>query len=518
MASNYSDDDEVAERIIQGKDFTQPDIPQVDDVEDSKFHTIQMGSKWESDDDREIDSEPIDEFDKPVEAGVMDDFEPEVAKAEDGSTKEIGDVMQKPTEVMPDSDELERESKKDYQSAKVLDEAVPPKSEIPKDVPVFDLSGEYTTQDNSEPEEPEVETPVEEPAPVSGDTSEIEDALEPAPVDEKVLKESNDNSANIEMISGQAPENKEIEEPKEEPVEEKPAEPEEPAEESIDTAATKQVEVPEVKPAKAKSRKEKKKELNTERVKFDVEDSDMAVFGNYLNVEGLENAVKKVCNDLIRKFTGKEDGSANVIVMGDEKTGKTTMAIEIIKLVNKKSDRRNRKIAKISAETLNQKSFTKVLAKIQGCDLIVENAQNIHVTTIQEIVKALSPNTTDSIVILEAETEPMEELLSSTFSLGQTFDHVIKIKQYNIREWVAYGSEYAKTQGYKLDEVAELALFKSIDDAFGAHKGISKLDVEEIIDKAISKSERFGKKIFGSKKDNEGLKLLDESDFNINLK
>ena len=518
MASNYSDDDEVAERIIQGKDFTQPDIPQVDDVEDSKFHTIQMGSKWESDDDREIDSEPIDEFDKPVEAGVMDDFEPEVAKAEDGSTKEIGDVMQKPTEVMPDSDELERESKKDYQSAKVLDEAVPPKSEIPKDVPVFDLSGEYTTQDNSEPEEPEVETPVEEPAPVSGDTSEIEDVLEPAPVDEKVLKESNDNSANIEMISGQAPENKEIEEPKEEPVEEKPAEPEEPAEESIDTAATKQVEVPEVKPAKAKSRKEKKKELNTERVKFDVEDSDMAVFGNYLNVEGLENAVKKVCNDLIRKFTGKEDGSANVIVMGDEKTGKTTMAIEIIKLVNKKSDRRNRKIAKISAETLNQKSFTKVLAKIQGCDLIVENAQNIHVTTIQEIVKALSPNTTDSIVILEAETEPMEELLSSTFSLGQTFDHVIKIKQYNIREWVAYGSEYAKTQGYKLDEVAELALFKSIDDAFGAHKGISKLDVEEIIDKAISKSERFGKKIFGSKKDNEGLKLLDESDFNINLK
>jgi len=265
-------------------------------------------------------------------------------------------------------------------------------------------------------------------------------------------------------------------------------------------------------------RKEKKKELNTQRVKFDVEDSDMAVFGNYLNVEGLEDAVKKVCNDLIKKFTGQEDTNANVIVMGDEKTGKTTMAIEIIKLINKKSERRNRKIAKISASTLNRKGFASVLGKIKGCDLIIENGHEIHPTTIQEIVKALSPNTTDSIIILEAETEPMEELLSSTVGLGQAFTHVVRIKQYNIREWVAYGSEYAKTQGYKLDEVAELALFKSIDDAFGAHKGISRLDVEEIIDKAIARSDRFGKKLFGSKKDDEGLKLLDESDFNINLK
>ncbi len=503
MANNFSDDDEVAERIIQGKDFTQPDIPEVEDKDDSKFHTMQIGSKWEADDDRVVDQEQIEieENKEPVEAGVLDDFESDIDPLEEGNTREIGDVLQKPTEIMPNSDELERESKKDYQSAKVLDEAVPPTSEAAKEVPVFDLSGEYTTQDNSE--------------------SKADGPLEPEPKINKVLKESNGNSAKIDMISGEAPENKiETTESKVETPNNKTEEPENKTEEKVEEqAATKQVDVPTKKELKQKARKEKKKELNTERVKFDVEDSDMAVFGNYLNVEGLEDTIKNVCNDLIKKFTGKEpNNSANVIVMGDEKTGKTTMAIEIVRLVNKKSDRRNRKVAKISADTLNKKSFTKVLAKIKGCDLIVENAQNIHVTTIQEMVNALSPNTTDSIIILEAETEPMEELLSSTFSLGQIFKHIIKIKQYNIREWVAYGSEYAKTQGYKLDEVAELALFKSIDDTFGAHKGISKLDVEEIIDKAIDRSDRFGKKLFGSKKDDEGLKLLDESDFNINLK
>ena len=503
MASNFSEDDEVAEKIIQGKEFTQQDMPALDDDKDSKFHTIQMGSKWEADDELVVDREP-------VELGEVDDIDPfEEPGLKESATKDIGNVMHKPTEVMPDSDELEREKKKPYQAAKVLDEAVPPTSEEDKDVPVFDLSGEYTNQDEPEvetPAEPEVETPAEpgveeaeaEPD-EKGATAEVpslEAMLEPEPKVDQVLKESNDSSAKIDMISGEAP--------------------------ATALGATQQVDLPTKKELKQKMRKEKKKELNTERVKFDVEDSDMAVFGNYLNVEGLEDTIKKVCNDLIQKYTGQaKDTKANVIVMGDEKTGKTTMAIEIIKLVNKKSDRRNRKIAKISASTLNKKSFTSVLGKIKGCDLIVENAQDIHVTTIQEMVKALSPNDLDSIIILEAETEPMEELLSSTFSLGQIFDHVIKIKQYNIREWVAYGSEYAKTQGYKLDEVAELALFKTIDDAFGAHKGISKLDVEEIIDKAIEKSERFGKKLsgmFGGKKDDEGLKLLDESDFNINLK
>ncbi len=520
IAENYSEDDDVANAIISGEKKEEPVLPQKDD-EERKFHTVQMGSKWEADNERVVDREP-------VEMGKMDDIEPfEEPGLKDSHTKEIN-VMQKPTEIMPDSDELEREKNKGVQSAQVLDEAVPPKSELPEEVPVFDLSGEYTSQDNSEENAPEVEEPVlenEEPVLESEEpvleneelvsenqeaeqTSEVplvaEDRLEPEAVPNKVLKESNNHSAKIDMIAGEIPDVEPKKEPKREAVQ--------------DTTNLEGKDIDKEEPKK-KSRKEKKKELNTERVKFDVEDSDMAVFGNYLNVEGLEDNIKSVCNGLIKKFTGQStDKNANVIVMGDEKTGKTTMAIEIIRLVNKKSDRRNRKVAKISAKTLNNKSFTKVLAKIQGCDLIVENAHDIHITTVQEMVNTLSQNTTDSIIILEAETEPMEELLSTSLRLGQLFNNVIKIKQYNIREWVAYGSDYAKTKGFRLDEVAELALFKSIDDTFGAHKGISKNDVEEIIDNAIDRSSRFGKKLFGSKKDEDGLKLLDESDFNISIK
>ena len=67
-------------------------------------------------------------------------------------------------------------------------------------------------------------------------------------------------------------------------------------------------------------------------------------------------------------------------------------------------------------------------------------------------------------------------------------------------------------------EFANLAFYKSIDDFFGANKGISQNDVEGIVDNAINKSGRLGRKfkgIFSSKSDQDGLHTLEESDFDI---
>jgi hypothetical protein len=83
---------------------------------------------------------------------------------------------------------------------------------------------------------------------------------------------------------------------------------------------------------------------------------------------------------------------------------------------------------------------------------------------------------------------------------------------------VEYGINFAKKQGYTVDELAKLAFYKTVDDFFGANNGIGQSDVEDIVNQAISKSQRIGRKlsgIFSSKKDEEGLNILMESDFNI---
>lgn len=248
-------------------------------------------------------------------------------------------------------------------------------------------------------------------------------------------------------------------------------------------------------------------------------EAELTEFKNYLNVEGFEINIREVLQELIVNYSpnGKSE-HGNVIIMGNEKTGKTTLAIELIKLVNRKRGRRNRKLAKVDARVLNRKGFKYVLGKLVGSDLIIENADQLGKMTVISLLDGCGMFTDDMLIILEGNEDGMEELLKENPKLETTFNHIVRIKEYNIEEWVEYGKHYALNKGYEMDELANLAFYKAIDDYFGANKGISQDNVEEIIDNAIAHTKKLGRKfkgIFGSKSKNDGLNLLQESDFEI---
>lgn len=266
-----------------------------------------------------------------------------------------------------------------------------------------------------------------------------------------------------------------------------------------------------------------KEDLNEEGLDIEprivLTDEELTTFKNYLNVEGFESNIKDVLQELITNYTPNGKSSeGNIIIMGNEKTGKTTLAIEIIKLVNSKRGRRNRKLAKINAEALNRRGFRNALNKLLGSDLIIENAEKLGAMTLSEIIDVSGMFTDDMLIILEGETDGMERILQESPRVSQVFNHVVRIREYDIKEWVEYGKNYAGQKGYRLDELANLAFYKAIDDFFGTNKGIGRNDVESIVDEAIAKSGRLGRKltgIFSSKKDDEGYDILMESDFNV---
>ena len=246
-------------------------------------------------------------------------------------------------------------------------------------------------------------------------------------------------------------------------------------------------------------------------------EEELSVFKNFFNVEGLEDNIQEVVKELIAGYTpnGKStDG--NVVILGEEKTGKTSLAVEIIKLVNKKRGRRNRRLAKIDATALNKRGFRNSLNKLLGSDLIVENAEKLGAMILSEVVDVSGMFTDDMLIILEGETEPMEKMIKDSPRLSKVFNHVIRIKQYDIKEWVEYGKRYAKDKGYVMEELASLAFYKAIDDYFGEHKGIGRADVEKLVDTAIANSHKLGRKLsglFSSNKNDDGLYILIESDF-----
>lgn len=371
------------------------------------------------------------------------------------------------------------------------------------------------------------------------------------------LKVKNATSASIEILSGagiveegkleiKVPDMVEEEKP-DENLSQSPEVSEEPKEEEEVTPEV--TEEPEDKQAKPDDTKEEVKEGNTDKAIVrkkakpiyneeilptdktngdsaeDVEpeivltEEELSAFKNYLNVEGFDTNIRDVLKDLIINY--KPNGNSaegNIVIMGSEKTGKTTLAIEIIKLVNKKRGRRNRKLAKIDAVALNRKGFRTVLSKLLGSDLIIENADRLGPMTLSEITDVSGMFTDDMIIILEGETDGMTKILNESQRAARVFNHVVTIREYDIKEWVEYGKRYAKDKGYVFDEVANLAFYKAIDDFFGVNKGIGRSDVESIVDEAISKSRRIGRKlkgIFESKKDEEGNNILVESDFNV---
>lgn len=375
------------------------------------------------------------------------------------------------------------------------------------------------------------------------------------------LKVKNATSANIEILSGagiveegklenKIPDMAEEEKP-DENLSQSPEVSEEPEEEKEEVIPETPVETEKTEDEQAKPDdvKEEVKEENTDKVTVrkkvkpiyneeilptdktngdsaeDVEpeivltEEELSAFKNYLNVEGFDTNIRDVLKDLIINY--KPNGNSaegNIVIMGSEKTGKTTLAIEIIKLVNKKRGRRNRKLAKIDGVALNRKGFRTVLSKLLGSDLIIENADKLGPMTLSEITDVSGMFTDDMIIILEGETDGMTKILNESQRAARVFNHVVTIREYDIKEWVEYGKRYAKGKGYVFDEVANLAFYKAIDDFFGVNKGIGRSDVESIVDEAISKSRRIGRKlkgIFASKKDEEGNNILVESDFNV---
>ena len=328
--------------------------------------------------------------------------------------------------------------------------------------------------------------------------------------------------ANVEVKSGDAA--AETEAKVEDEATETEANVEEPATATEAKPEEKVATTAEVEPEEAtENKKTEKKEdqtMDNNIVRENVlSEAELTEFKNYLNVEGFEINIREVLQELIVNYApnGKSD-HGNVIIMGNEKTGKTTLAIELIKLVNRKRGRRNRKLAKVDARVLNRKGFKYVLGKLVGSDLIIENADQLGKMTVISLLDGCGMFTDDMLIILEGNEDGMEELLKENPKLETTFNHIVRIKEYNIEEWVEYGKRYALNKGYEMDELANLAFYKAIDDYFGANKGISQDNVEEIIDNAIAHTKKLGRKfkgIFGSKSKNDGLNLLQESDFEI---
>lgn len=526
---------------LENESIEESEINSTDESENESAETIE---DYETIDDveevEESEEEPIEDFEEPekdlVEEELEEDSSENLNKYEPEETKksEMENV---------EIPELSAEMDKIAQEIESMPEISIPELDIPKiEIPNLDLP-DLSDEDALELSDLTDVADSKEDSETKEDSESVDELDDNDEVEDSKLKESLDESE--EYVESESEENSELDneieleqEDDSKSEEDSTVEEKEEATEEVEPSEQKSEAAEEVEPSEQKSDaveegraseqetepKSTEKESGVKEEKYSlgtkiVTDEDMKVFANYTNIEGLDDTIKYTIEKLVKEFVPDGNSSnGNIAISGDEKSGKTTLAIDIIKMVNAKRGRTGRRIAKVNAEVLNRRGFTAALNKLMGSDLIVEKATDLNSEQIDEIIKSAKLYTNDMLIVLEGGTDAMADMFDENEELKQIFDYPILIKTYNVKEWVAYGVQYAKDNGFNINEMGMLALFKAIDDWYGTKKEISQKDVEQILDSAIKRAKhKLGRKIVGifKAKDKDDLQILKEADFNI---
>ena len=492
--STDESENESAETIEDSE--TIDDVEEVEDSEDEPIEDIE-----------ESEDESVEDFEEPKEDLVEEELQED---SSENLTKDEPEETKKSEMENVEMPEVSAEMDKIAQEIESMPEISIPELDIPKiEIPNLDLP-DLSDEDALELSDLTDVADSKEDSEAKEDSESVDGLDDNDEVEDSKLKGSLDKS---EDYVESEPEEVETAEKESESTEEV-----EPAEQESDAVEEGKGSEQETEQKSAEKESETKEEKDNSGTKI-VTDEDMKVFANYTNIEGLDDTIKYTIEKLVKEFVPDGNSSnGNIAISGDEKSGKTTLAIDIIKMVNAKRGRTGRRIAKVNAEVLNRRGFTAALNKLMGSDLIVEKATDLNSEQIDEIIKSAKLYTNDMLIVLEGGTDAMADMFDENEELKQIFDYPILIKTYNVKEWVAYGVQYAKDNGFNINEMGMLALFKAIDDWYGTKKEISQKDVEQILDAAIKRAKhKLGRKIVGifKAKDKDDLQILKEADFNI---
>lgn len=240
------------------------------------------------------------------------------------------------------------------------------------------------------------------------------------------------------------------------------------------------------------------------------------IFSYFVPVTGMEQQLCQVLEGTLhRRGNTNTSASGNIVIMGGRGSGKTVLATDIIKAVQKSNGRAGGKIGKIAASSLNQKDLSQLLKKIAGGYLIIEKAGDLSQETVTKLSLLMEQDTQGLTIIMEDTRVGIEKVLGRDVNFTQKFTERIKIPVFTSDELVEFAKAYAIEQECEIDDMGILALYNCISNIQKLDEATTLTEVKEIVDEAIDHAERGGlKKLFGGKRYSpEGYLYLREKDF-----
>ena len=252
-------------------------------------------------------------------------------------------------------------------------------------------------------------------------------------------------------------------------------------------------------------------------LKLGLTEEQKKLFSYFVPIRGMsEQLVDVLEQDKVCKKRYGTSRTGNILVIGHKGSGKTVLAVDIVKAIQKQRRMKQGKVAIITGDALNKKNLISIIQKLSGGALIIEKASKMNDKTIDDLTGLMEEQTGEMLFILEDERRPMEKMLSEYPDFRRKFTSRVELPIFINDELVTFGQTYAKENGYRIDEMGILALYSRIDvlqkeDHFVA-------EVKDIMDDAIEHSQKANvkhlmKRVFGKSTDETDRIILKEDDF-----
>ena len=250
-------------------------------------------------------------------------------------------------------------------------------------------------------------------------------------------------------------------------------------------------------------------------------DEQKKLFSYFVPVRGMSEQLVDVLEQ-DKNCTNRQGTSrtGNLLIVGNKGNGKTVLAVDVVKAIQKQRNIRQGKVAIVTGDSLNKKKIGDIFEKLYGGALIIEKAGKMNEKTVARLNKAMEKDTGELLIVLEEQRKPIDRLLSSNREFRRKFTSRLEVPIFINDELVTFGQTYAQENGYRIDEMGILALYSRIDSLQREDHAVTVAEVKEIMDEAIQHSQKASAKklvrrVFGKNTDDSDRILLSEKDFNI---
>ena len=489
--SEYDDDDEYEDE----DDSEYDDDEEYEDEDDSEYdddEEYEDEDDSEYDDDDEYEDEDDSEYDDDEEYENEDDSEyDDDEEYEDEDDSEYDDDEEYEDEddsEYDDEEEYEDEDEDDYQIDDELDEDHKEDFDFEKES-ALDIDDHDSDEDDSDfadldsfEDEEELDS--------SDDYLDLEFDEKPAPEPKKETSKSAPTPDIDEVL--------EIEEPSEDEITERMG--------KFDTGFVVQ----------GRYDLSATSEIG---LKLGLTEEQKQLFSYFVPIRGVsEQLVEILDNDKRCRNRYGTSRTGNILILGRKGSGKTVLAVDIVKAIQKQRRLKQGKVAIVTGDSLNKKDIGSIIDKLNGGALIIEKASKMNDRTIRELNDMMDEQTGELLFLLEDQKKPLERMFASHREFKRKFTSRLELPVFINDELVTFGQTYAKENGYRIDEMGILALYSRIDMMQREDHAVTVAEVKEIMDEAISHSQKANvkhlvKRVFGRSTDNSDHIILKEDDF-----